>query len=282
MKPTWHSPARGGKGLADTVLEFSRSAASAVRKASSSKPTVGGTALIWSLIGCVVVACIAEGCGIGVAALGSEAAMIVTISRPIGSRGEELGRAVATALELPYFDHEIIARAALIANVSEQTIEQAERVPSLLTRMIEALGRYPAGFELAEAAPGISPAPPLSSDTYRAFIEQVIQGLAAGSGGVIIGHGAQVVLRGHPSAVHVLVCTPFEQRVRAVAAADDVSLEEAKRRVKQADQERAGFFQRYYQVDWRDCALYDLTLNTGRMPLGTAVEAVVSVARGRE
>jgi hypothetical protein len=208
--------------------------------------------------------------------------MIVTVSRQTGSQGEELGRAVASALDLPYFDHEIIARAARVANVSEQTIEQAERVPSLLTRMIEALGRYPAGFELAEAAPGLGAIPTLSSDAYRAFIEQVIRGLAEGAGAVILGHGGQVILRGHPDAVHVLVCAPLEQRVRAVAAAEDVSIEEARRRVKLADQDRAAFFQRYYQVNWRDGANYDLTLNTGRMPLSTAVEAVVCVARSKE
>jgi hypothetical protein len=208
--------------------------------------------------------------------------MIVTLSRQVGSRGEELGRAVAAALALPYFDHEIIARAARLANVSEQTIEQAERVPSLLTRMIEALGRYPAGFELAEAAAGMPPAPPLTSDAYRHLLEQVIRGLADSSGGaVIIGHGGQVVLRGHPETVHVLVCAPFEERVRAVAAAEGLPPEEARRRVRANDQERAEFFQRYYNVKWLDGTLYDLTVNTGRMRLGAAVDAVTYLARAR-
>src|SRR2546425_979421 len=39
-------------------------------------------------------------------------AMIVTISRQAGSRGEDLGRAVAAALDVPFLDHEIIAQAA--------------------------------------------------------------------------------------------------------------------------------------------------------------------------
>ncbi len=209
--------------------------------------------------------------------------MIVTIARERGAQGEDLGRAVAAALGLPYFDHEIIARAARLANVSEETIEQAERVPSLLTRMIEALGRYPAGFELAEAGPAIAAAPPLTSDAYRALVEQVIRNLAdgPGPGAVILGHGAMAVLRGHPRAVHVLVCAPFEQRARAVAAEQGVSLEEARRLLKQSDQERAEYFQRYYQVRWRDGACYDLTVNTGRMRLGTAVDAVVAVVRAR-
>jgi cytidylate kinase len=90
-----------------------------------------------------------------------------------------------------------------------------------------------------------------------------------------------VVLRGHPLAVHVLVCAPMPQRLRAVAAAEGLTPEEAKRRIRQNDQERTGFFQRYYQVNWADGTLYDLTVNTGRMPLSTAVAAVVWVAKSR-
>lgn len=208
--------------------------------------------------------------------------MIITVSRQVGSHGEDVGRAVASALDLPYFDNEIIARAARMANVSEQTIEQAERAPSLLTRMVEALGRYPVGFDLTEAASGVTAAPPLSSDAYRHLIEQVIHGLAHSSGAVILGHGGQIVLRGHPRAVHVFVCAPLPQRIRTVAAEEGITPEEAARRVHEIDQQRTEYFQRNYQVSWRDGTLYDLAVNTGRMRLGTAVDAVVDVVRSRE
>lgn len=206
--------------------------------------------------------------------------MIITISRQIGSRGEDIGRVMATRLELPYFDHEIIASAARVANVSIATIEQAERVPSLLTRMSEALGRYPAGLELAEATAG-APPPPLTSDSYRGFIEQVIQGLATGPGGVVVGHGAQAVLRHHRNALHILVTAPSEQRVATVAAAEGITREEARRRVRQVDHERGDYFQRYYQLKWLDPTLYDLTLNSARLRTGAAVDAIVHVARSR-
>lgn len=206
--------------------------------------------------------------------------MIVTITREEGSQGPELGRAVAHALDLPYYDHEIITRAARIANVSERTIEQAQRVPSLLTRMIEALGRYPAGMDVPESAAPLAPSP-LSSDSYRQFIAQVIQGLADGPGGVILGYGAVALLRGRPDAVHVFACAPFDVRARAVAAAEGLSAEEARRRLRQADQERGEFLARYHHLKWHDPANYDLTLNTGRLRLGTAVEAVVSLVQSR-
>ena len=207
--------------------------------------------------------------------------MIVTIARQHGAQGEAVGRAVADALGWTYFDREIIARAAAIARVSEATIEQAERVPSLLTRMMEALGRYPAGLELAEAVPGVPPTPLLTSDAYRTFVEQVIQQLAETTDAVIVGHAAQAVLRGAARALHVRVCAPLEQRARLTAAEEGITPEEAVKLVKARDAERNEFYHRYYQLNWQDSAIYDLVVNTGRLPVSAAAALIVDLVRAR-
>jgi cytidylate kinase len=207
--------------------------------------------------------------------------MIVTIARQSGAQGETVGRAVADALGWSYVDREIIAQAAVMANVSEATIEQAERVPSLLTRMMEALGRYPAGFELAETIAGVPPTPPLSSDAYRAFIEQVIRQLAERTDAVIIGHAAVAVLSGAPQAIHVFICAPLSQRERLVAAEEGISREEAARLIRARDAERSDFHQRYYQVKWQDPATYDLVINTGRLSVSAAAGMIIDLVHAR-
>jgi hypothetical protein len=203
--------------------------------------------------------------------------VIVTISRQDGAQGEAVGRAIAETLGWRYFDREIIAQAAAMAHVSEAAIEQAQRVPSLLTRMMEALGRYPAGFELAEAISGVPPSPPLSSDSYRAFVEQVIRELAETSDAVLIGHAAQAVLRDVRGALHVLICAPLAQRARLIGAEEGIGPEDAARRARERDGERSDFYQRYYQIRWRNPANYDLVLNTGRLPIGAAAQTVVDL-----
>src|SRR5215204_1402064 len=153
--------------------------------------------------------------------------VIVTIARQHGAQGEAVGRAVADALGWAFVDREIITAAAARAKVSESTIEQAERVPSLLTRMMEALGRYPSGFELAEAIPGVPHVPPMTSEAYRSFVEQVIHQLEESTDAVLIGHAAAAVLRGSRSAVHCFVVAPLAQRARLLAAEDGLDQEEA-------------------------------------------------------
>ena len=207
--------------------------------------------------------------------------MIVTVARRYGAQGETVGRAVAETLGWAYVDREIITQAAARAKVSEATIEQAERVPSLLTRMMEALGRYPSGFELAEAIPGVPHVPPLSSNAYRTFIEQVIQQLADSTDAVLIGHASQAVLRGSPQAVHVFITAPLPQRSRLVAAEEGISTDDAGRLVKATDAERADFLQRYYGLKWQDPTIYDLVLNTGRLPISAAAALIVDLVRVR-
>jgi cytidylate kinase len=214
-------------------------------------------------------------------AVGMMGPMIVTIARQRGAQGETVGRAVADALGWAYVDREIITQAAIRARVSEATIEQAERVPSLLTRMMEALGRYPSGFEMAEALPGVPHVPPLSSDAYRTFIEQVIHQLEETTDAVIIGHAAQAVLRGSGQVIHVFVVAPLDQRARLVAAQEGIAPDDAIRQVKATDTERADYHQRYYNLRWNSLTVYDLVLNTGRLPVSAAAELIVDLVRAR-
>lgn len=208
--------------------------------------------------------------------------MIVTITRQTGARGEAVGRAAAEELGWQYLDGEIMTWAAARANVSVETIEQAQRVPSLLTRMMEALGRYPAGFELAEVAPGIPLAPPLSSDAYRQFVEQVFHQLVESTDAVIVGHAAQAVLRRSAGVLHVLVVAPVDERARLVASEEHLSREEAVRAVQARDAERGEFLRHYYQTRWLNAAVYDLVLNTGRLPASDAAGLIVELVHARQ
>lgn len=208
--------------------------------------------------------------------------MIIAISQLVGAQGDAVGRATAARLGWPYFDREIIARAAAMANVSEAAIEQAERLPSLLTRMMEALGRYPTGFELADTPPGYTPSQLPSSDNYRALIERVIQQLEESTDCVIVGHMAAAILRRSQRALLLFITAPLDQRVRLLAAEEGLDREEATRRVRAIDSQRDDLVHRVYGIRRRDPRLYDLTLNTGRVPPTTAAKIVADLARRRE
>jgi cytidylate kinase len=207
---------------------------------------------------------------------------VIALSRQYGSGGEEIGRRLAEKLGFPYMDREIVSRAAALAGVSEQTIQEAERAQSFLERMVELLGRYPLAAELGAPLPDLPPTPPLTTDTYRKLIEDVIRSVAERGGAVIVGHGGQIVLREDPRALRALVCAPLERRVAHLMAREGVDAEEARRRITEQDTRISEYLRTYYKVNWLDPLLYDLVLNTDRLEVDTAVTLLLRAAGSQE
>ncbi|MBI2911268.1 MAG: cytidylate kinase family protein, partial [Chloroflexi bacterium] len=63
--------------------------------------------------------------------------IVIAAARTLGSGGEEVCAEAARRLRSPVLEREIITRAAASAGVSEDTVQEAERVPSFLARMVE-------------------------------------------------------------------------------------------------------------------------------------------------
>jgi hypothetical protein len=107
---------------------------------------------------------------------------------------------------LSYIDYQVIQQAASEAGVSPETVSEAEHTPSLLTRILEALARNPSMPVAAWADPiPLSTTPLYTSADYRRFVEEVVRDLAEQGECVIVGHAAQVILRGRLDTVRVLI-----------------------------------------------------------------------------
>jgi cytidylate kinase len=109
------------------------------------------------------------------------------------------------------------------------------------------------------------------------ILEQASQGQA-----MFVGRGGQMILRRRPGVLHVQVIAKFETRVYNVIQREGVKWREAANRVRLADEQRAGYMRRFYNVDWLDASLYDLVINTDQIPCEVAVQLIISAARAVE
>ncbi len=50
--------------------------------------------------------------------------------------------------------------------------------------------------------------------------------------------------------------------------------------IKENDEARASYFRHHFKVDWLDCTLYNLAIDTGRIPRDMAVELIEKTAKG--
>jgi len=204
---------------------------------------------------------------------------VVSVSRQVGSAGEEVAKALAPRLGFRYIDYQVIQAAAQEAGVSPETVSESEHTPSLVTRILEALARNPSMPVAAWADPvPLATSPLFTSTDFRKFVENVIRDLAGQGNCVIVGHAGQVILRDRMDTLKVLVTGSAPPRARRIMTGMGVDEKTAMRTVERTDSERIEYFRRVYETGWLTPCTYDLCLNTDRMTPEQAAQLAESAA----
>jgi cytidylate kinase len=116
--------------------------------------------------------------------------------------------------------------------------------------------------------------------TISIFTAEEVYDLAVRGNVLIRGWGATSWLREVRHVPCIRVCAPMEVRVRRLMErleTDDRDL--ARREIEMDDAARASRMREHFDVDWGDPTLYDLTLNTDRVPIADCVDQVAALAR---
>lgn len=204
---------------------------------------------------------------------------VVSISRQVGSSGEEVAQALAKKLDFRYIDYQVIQKAAEDAGVSAETVSESEHTPSLMTRLLEALARNPSMPVAAWADPlPLSANPLFTSGDYRTFVEDVIRQTADQGTCVIVGHAAQVILRERLDTVRVLVTGSDSYRARRITSGMGVDEKEALKIIERTDHERLDYFRRFYETGWLTPCTYDLCISTDHLNPNQAAELIAEAA----
>jgi cytidylate kinase len=112
------------------------------------------------------------------------------------------------------------------------------------------------------------------------FTAEEVYDLAVKGDVLVRGWGATMLLREVAHIPCVRVCAPMEVRVQRLMRrleTDDEKL--AREEIHTDDHARASRMAEHFNVHWGDPTLYDLTLNTERIPVATCVDMVVGLAR---
>ena len=207
---------------------------------------------------------------------------VISISRQVGTAGEEVAQAVSNRLGFRYIDYQVIQDAAQEAGVSPETVSEAEHSPPLLTRLLEALARNPGMPAVGWADPTpIATSPLFTSSDYRRFVEQVIKATADKGDCVIVGHASQVILRSRFDTVRVLVTGSNAHRARRIRTGMGVEEKEALKIIEKTDHERLDYYRRFYDTGWLTPCSYDLCISTDHLKPEQAAELVVRAAELR-
>lgn len=116
--------------------------------------------------------------------------------------------------------------------------------------------------------------------TISIFTAEEVYDLAVKGNVLIRGWGATMLLGGVPHVPRIRVCAPMALRIQRLMErleTDDMDL--ARHEIGIDDAARGARIGEHFNVKWGDPTLYDLTINTERMPVSTAVDQIVALAR---
>lgn len=196
--------------------------------------------------------------------------VVVTISRHFGAGGHTLGERLCARFGFRLVDEDVIDELALKCKVSPGWLTAMEKEAS--STLLSMISTFVSGG-LFYKQPGPRSAGE-ERQRYIAFLTRIFGEMASEGGYVILGRGAQFILKDHPNAFHVLLVADYESRIAFLTGHLGISRAEAEGRIRSRQRERAALASRLFEADMDNLGLYHMVLNTGRMPYEWAVDSV--------
>ena len=176
---------------------------------------------------------------------------IITISRQYGSGGRIIGKKLAEALGIPFYDNELITMAAEKTGLSVECFKDAEKT---------SVGNL--FFSLTSLTPSID------------SVGQVIKEVAEEGPCVIVGRSANYVLSENPNCINIFLQADLPDRVERAIHTYHHDPQGAESMVIKTDKRRANYYNYFTGGKWGKAENYDLILNTSRMDLDKIVEVI--------
>ncbi len=198
---------------------------------------------------------------------------IITISRQFGSGGREIGEKLAKKLGIPYYDNEIISRAAKESGFAEAAFEHAEMkaTNSLLYSLamgMNAYGNQDIGFTHLS----------LDDQLYLAQ-SNVIRKVAAEGPCVIVGRCADYVLRDVSNVVNIFIWAGIDARKRRAVEKYRLKESKAEEEILRTDKRRANYYNYHASEKWGRAENYHLSVRSDYVGIDNAVECILSYLR---
>ena len=178
--------------------------------------------------------------------------MIVTIGRQFGSGGHEIGRKLAAEMGYQIYDKELLKIQAKESGIAEKVLESYDESPtnSLLYSIV--MDVYPSMNYVGTS---------LNQQIFQAQYD-TIRKLKDQGNCVIIGRGADYILRDCPNLVSVFITASMDIRIRRVAEYEKCPENKARDIITKADKKRANFYNFQTEKKWGHASSYNLCIDS--------------------
>jgi cytidylate kinase len=180
---------------------------------------------------------------------------IITISRQFGSGGRDVGKKLADALGIKYYDRELIEMAAKESGFDKDMFEDTTANTSRLFRFINTFG-YSLGAPLS-VMNDIT-----MSDQIFLIQSRVVEQAADSGPCVIVGRCADYVLDNRDDVLKVFIAGDMDDRKKRAIQYYEVDERDVEASIRKIDRNRKGYYDYYTDKKWGAAESYDVCLNT--------------------
>lgn len=185
---------------------------------------------------------------------------IITISGETGSYRYELAREVCSRGGMELVDRRTLMDA--VAGLVELSREEHQI--------------------LAEQGPALLDMGDRRRRVFAALLESVLLQYAQTGNVILMGRGANYLMRLAPGVLRVRVVAPLELRAQRLANREGLDIDRARQLATVIDQQRRAYIAHIFNSDWASPLHYDLVLNMGRLSLEQAASVILDLTANPE
>lgn len=194
---------------------------------------------------------------------------IITIGRQFGTGGHQIGTELAKELGIPFYDKELLEKAAKDSGLCKDLFESQDERPTgsfLFSLVMDtySTNRYPTGLYSDM---------PLNQKIFLAQFD-AIKSIAENGPCVMIGRCADYALEFNPNCLSVFLRSDIKHRIRRVAQLYDLPDAKAKDKIIKADKARASYYNYYTNKKWGDIESYNLSIDTGLYGINGTIDLI--------
>ena len=201
---------------------------------------------------------------------------IITIGRQFGSGGKDVGKMVADALNIPFYDKELVELAAKKSNFNEDAVKEIDEraTHSLLYSIVTgSFGMDGLNATLFYEMP--------MNDKFFIAQSEIIKEVAAKESCVIVGRCADYVLSEveNVDVLSTFIYGSLDYRSMRVARDLNLTLPRARDYIKKTDKQRRTYYDYYTSHEWGKISNYDLCINTEKIGIESAAQMIINYCK---
>ena len=179
---------------------------------------------------------------------------IVTVSRELAALGDETAQELSKLLGYRFVDKDALEKRIQSYGVEAKKFKKYdERKPSFFASLSQ------------------------DRDDYLHYLQKAIFAEVEQEPCVLVGRGANVILKSIPALISVFVSARSEIRIERVKSYFHCDEKRAAQIIDRSDRDRIGFHRSFFDIDWRYPGNYLISFNTGIFSPTDCAEIVASL-----